>query len=127
MREEIAYTISVPKGYWKVPCPFMLLQPIVEGILSGGGSAELNNGYHIDMFAEEEDGDLLFQIKTIGQKMTIDEIERRLEDTVEEKHLSLYEADRNLKRMFGKRYYIQGEERTDGWQGMVISFRLPMG
>lgn len=125
MEQEIAYTISIPKGYWNVPCPFMVLQPIIEGILASGSHDQ--RGYHIDMVAEEDGGNLLFQIKTIGEKMTIDEIERKLTDTVEENHLSLYEADRNLKRMFGKRYYIQAEERTDGWDGMVISFNLPLG
>lgn len=43
----------------------------------------------------------------------------------QEEGFSLYDSDRNLKRIFGKRYGLSVGPREDGRAGTMVCFRLP--
>ncbi|MCI9474483.1 MAG: histidine kinase [Flavonifractor sp.] len=120
--EGLEYSISVPERYWGASCPFMTFQPVVELLLQGCEA----ESRRIDVFAEEDGEDLLLQILSNNEAVTMEELEAQTSGPFEKEHFSLRDTDRNLKRTFGKRYGLWAEPRKDGRPGCAVRFKLPL-
>ncbi len=122
--EALDYRISVPERYLGTSCPFMVCQPIIELAIQGCETDP--EPRKLDIFAEEEGTDLLIQILSSSETLTIEEIEAQTSGPFEREHFSLRDSDRNLKRTFGKRYGLSVGERKDGRGGYAVRFKLPL-
>lgn len=125
VREQLAYTISVPERYQRVSCPFMVLQPIVERALEGlgeGGAAPRK----LDFYAEEEGCTLLFQVLSSDTSRSAEALTAELSGIAEDGQFTLGEVDRLLKRNLGASYGLMIGKRKDGRPGVAVSFRLPL-
>lgn len=125
MGDALTFSISVPERYWSTPCPFMVMHSIIEAALLCMGET-VPNQRKIDISIEEIGEDVCVKVCTNGERLSLEELESKLSDTVEDSKISIFESDRSLKRMFGKRYGISIDDRQDGNQSIDISFRLPM-
>lgn len=124
-REALSYSISVPERYWGMPCPFMVLQPVVECLLKGLGEAA-NSPREVSIFAEEEGSELLIQVRGGGETLNPEDIEAQLTGTGDAGRFSLHDADRSLRRTLGQQCRLCVGGRRDGQAGCVVSFRLPL-
>lgn len=120
--DTLSYSISVPKEYWDVNCPYMVLEPLVGLSVQG---CEAGEKHGIEIFAEEERGDVLIQVVSDNGEMTLEEMNARVGDYSQEEGFSLRDSDRSLKRIFGKQYGLSVRARKDGQAGHAICFRLP--
>lgn len=120
--DALRYNISVPKKYWDVNCPYMVLEPLVGLAVWGCKSGE---SHEIEITAGEEQGDVLIQVVSDNDRLPQEEMDARLEGSSQEENFSLHDSDRSLKRIFGKRYGISVGSRNDGQAGYMICFRLP--
>ncbi len=120
--DTLSYSISVPKEYWDVNCPYMVLEPLVGLSVQG---CEAGEKHGIEIFAEEERGDVLIQVVSDNGEMTLEEMNARVGDYSQGEGFSLRDSDRSLKRIFGKQYGLSVRARKDGQAGHTICFRLP--
>lgn len=122
MGETLRYSISVPKEYWGVNCPYMVLEPLVGLAVQG---CEAGKAHEIEILAEEGDGDLLIQVISDNEGLAVEEMDAQLDGPLQE-GFSLHDSDRGLKRIFGKKYGLTVEPGKDGRGGYTASFRLPL-
>lgn len=120
--DTLGYHISVPKEYWDANCPYMVLEPLVGLAVQG---CEAGEAHEIEIFAEEEQGDVIIRVVSDNEGMTQEEMDDRSGGFFQEEGFSLHDSDRSLKRMFGKRFGISAGPRTDGKPGQMVCFRLP--
>ena len=125
LRDKLSYGVSVPERYWDTPCPYMVLQPIIELFCQGVDGAE-DEVTRLDIFAEEGGDDLLVQILSSCEGFSAEDIEGKLTSTSADGQFSLYEANRSLKRTMGRRYGLSVGPRQDGRPGICVFFRLPL-
>ncbi len=120
--DALRYNISVPKEYWGANCPYMVLEPLVGLAVQGCEAGEVRE---IEILAEENQGDVVIQVVSDNEKISIEEMAAQLGGLPQEEGFSLYDSDRNLKRIFGKRYGLSVGPREDGRAGTMVCFRLP--
>ncbi len=120
--DALRYDISVPKEYWGTNCPYMVLEPLVGLAVQGCESGEVRE---IEILAEESQGDVVIQVVSDNEKIGLEEMAAQLGGLPQEEGFSLYDSDRNLKRIFGKRYGLSVGPREDGRAGTMVCFRLP--
>ena len=120
--DALRYNISVPKEYWGANCPYMVLEPLVGLAVQGCEAGEVRE---IEILAEENQGDVVIQVVSDNEKISIEEMAAQLGGLPQEEGFSLYDSDHNLKRIFGKRYGLSVGPREDGRAGTMVCFRLP--
>lgn len=123
MGDTLRYNISVPKEYWGVNCPYMVLEPLVGVAVQG---CEAGEAHEIEILAEEGQGDVLIQVVSDNEGMAVEEMDAQIDGALQEDGFSLHDSDRGLKRIFGKKYGLTVGPRKDGRGGYVASFRLPL-
>jgi len=122
--EMLEYSVSVPRQYWGVSCPFLIFRPILDiAIQSSKGGDDRRR---IDVFAEECGKDLLVLVRTDGEGVSPEDLESRADECLSRGHTSLRELNRNLKRVMGKRCELSVGQRGDGQPGGVIRLKLPL-
>lgn len=122
MGDELNYSISVPKQYWGANCPYMVLEPLAALAVQG---CEAGEGHEIEISAEEEQEDVVIYVASDNTEMNLEELNAKLSSSPQEEGFSLYDSNRNLKRIFGKPYGLSVGPRKDGKAGYMICFRLP--
>ncbi|MCI8483088.1 MAG: histidine kinase [Lachnospiraceae bacterium] len=122
MGEALCFHISVPKEYWGINCPYMVLEPLIGLAVQG---CEAGEAHEIEILAGEEQEDLVIQVVSDNEKMMLEELNAKLSGSFQEEGFSLRDSDRGLKRIFGKQYGISVGSRADGQTGYMICFRLP--
>lgn len=122
MGESLRYSISVPEKHWSLNCPYMVLEPLVGLAVQGCESGE---AHEIEIIAQEEQEDILIQVVSDNAEMNLEEMEAKLGASGQEEGFSLYNSNRNLKRIFGKQYGLFAGPRKDGQAGYMVCFRLP--
>jgi len=119
--EKLSYSISVPERYWATGCPYMIFQPLLDSALMGIEESEGTR--EISIFAEEVGEDLMVQVLDNNDAATPEEMENRM--SREDVPGSLWEADRRLKQVLGKRHGgLAAGPRRDGRPGVALTFRL---
>jgi len=122
--EMLEYSVSVPRQYWGVGCPFLIFRPILDiAVQSSRGEDDLRR---IDIFAEENGKDLLVLVRTNSEGFGPEELESRADEYLSRGRTSLRELNRNLKRVMGKRCELSICQRGDGQAGCVIRLKLPL-
>lgn len=122
--EVLDYTVSVPRQYWGVNSPFLILQPVVEMALQSFKGEE--DRRKVDLFAEENGKDLLLQIQANAESVSPEEMENRADAYLAKGHSSLRDLNRSLKRVMGKRCELSIGPRGDGEAGYAFRLRLPL-
>lgn len=120
--DALRYSISVPRKYWRVNCPYMVLEPLIGLSVQGCEDGET---HQIEILAEEEQEDVLIQVISNHEGMALEELSDKSGASYQEEGFSLYDSDRSLKRIFGKKYGLSVGYRKDGQAGYMVSFRLP--
>ena len=120
--DTLKYNISVPKEYWDVNCPYMVLEPLAGLAVQG---CEAGEAHKIEILAEEDRGNVLIQVISDNEGMTLEEMNARLGDLSQEDGFSLRDSDRSLKRIFGKQYGLSIRSRKDDQAGYMVCFYLP--
>ena len=67
----------------------------------------------------------MIQVISNHEGMALEELSDKSGASYQEEGFSLYDSDRSLKRIFGKKYGLSVGYRKDGQAGYMVSFRLP--
>ena len=122
--ETLDYSISVPKQYWGISCPFLIFRPIVDVMLQSFTSDEERR--RISIYAEENGKDLLVSILANSENGTPEEMENRANEYLARENNSLRDLNRSLKRVMGKRCDLSIGRREDGQAGCAVRLKLPL-
>ena len=108
--EMFSFSISVPRQYWGINCPFLVFRPIIDVTLQSFKSEDGRR--KIGIYAEESGSP--------------EEMENRADEYLAREHSSLRDLNRSLKRVMGKRCDLSIGPREDGQPGYAIRLRLPL-
>lgn len=122
--DRLDFSISVPNGYWKILCPYMLLQPIAEHMLDSFGD-ESDTSFRLEFYGEEEGDCFQLRIRCGGAIKSLDEWLQLL-STPKEGARSLYAMNNSLRHIFGEAYGVDVSPRDDKQSGILIRVRLPL-
>ena len=122
--EVLDYTLSVPRQYWGINCPFLILRPVVEMALQSFKGED--DRRRVDVFAEEAGKDLLVLVQVNAESVAPEEMENRADAYLAREHSSLRDLNRSLKRVMGKRCELSVGPRGDGGAGYAFRLRLPL-
>ena len=122
--EMLDFSISVPRQYWGINCPFLVFRPIIYVTLQ---SIKSEDGQRkIEIYAEENGKDLLVLVQASSESVGPEEMENRADEYLAREHSSLRDLNRSLKRVMGKRCELSIGPREDGQPGYAIRLRLPL-
>lgn len=122
--EMLDFSISVPRQYWGINCPFLVFRPIIDVTLQSFKSEDGQR--KIDIYAEENGKDLLVLVQASSESVGPEEMENRADEYLAREHSSLRDLNRSLKRVMGKRCELSIGPREDGQPGYAIRLRLPL-
>lgn len=128
--EQLTFDIQVPESCWEVPCPYMLLQPLVQNALQTARTdpARLSQ---IRIRGQLREEDLLLYVEDNGTGMKAQEVESVLDNQGyrddKDQPIDLYNMNRKLKGYYGPQYGLTIRSVDDGIQGTEICIRLPLG
>ena len=122
--EMLSYSLSVPRQYWGVNCPFLIFRPIIDVTLQSFKSEDGRR--KIDIFAEENGKDLLVLVQANSESVGPEEMENRADEYLSREHSSLRDLNRSLKRVMGKRCDLSIGHRGDGQPGFAVRLKLPL-
>lgn len=122
--EMLDYSISVPRQYWGINCPFLIFRPIIDITLQSFKSEDGQR--KIDLFAEENGKDLLVLVQANSESVGPEELENRADEYLAREHSSLRDLNRSLKRVMGKRCELSVGRREDGQPGYAVRLKLPL-
>lgn len=128
--DQLSYAIEMPEDCMGVPCPYMLLQPLVQNALQSAPSdpARLTE---IRIFGRQAEGDLLLYVADNGTGMKAQMVESVLDTQGyrddKETRMNLYNMNRKLKGYYGPQYGLSIRSVDDGFEGTEICVRLPLG
>lgn len=123
--DKLDFIISVPTGYWGIPCPFMLLQPIVDKMLDEFVGEHLNP-VKLEFYGEEKADCFQLQIHCDNCSQTIGEWEQLLKTSNEDGEYSIHTANSSLRTAFGEEYGIRVSKREGGQTGLIVRIQLPL-
>ncbi len=126
--DKFNYIIDVSEDYCEVPCPAMMLQPVVENAIeytvenqSEGGSIEISG--------EQQNGDFVISVIDEGKgfpKEIIENINDEQMPAIKAKNrFALYNLNRNLCLLFGKKYHLEAKNLPNN-SGAEVLIRIPM-
>ena len=122
--EMFSFSLSVPRQYWGVNCPFLVFRPIIDISLQAFKSEDEQR--KLDIFAEENGKDLLVLIQANSESVGPEELENRADEYLARENSSLRDLNRSLKRVMGKRCDLSIGHREDGQPGYAIRLKLPL-
>lgn len=122
--DTLSYSVSAPKQYWGISCPFLIFRPIMDVVLQSFTSEEEQR--RIGIYAEESGKDLLVSVLVNSESVTPEEMENRADDYLARENNSLRDLNRSLKRVMGKRCDLSIGRRNDGQNGYAIRLKLPL-
>lgn len=122
--EMLDFSISVPRQYWGINCPFLVFRPIIDVTLQAFKSEDGQR--KLDIFAEESGKDLLVLVQANSESVGPEEMENRADEYLAREHSSLRDLNRSLKRVMGKRCELSIGPRGDGQPGYAIRLRMPL-
>ena len=122
--EMLDFSISVPRQYWGINCPFLVFRPIIDVTLQSFKSEDGRR--KIGIYAEESGKDLLVLVQANSESVSPEEMENRADEYLAREHSSLRDLNRSLKRVMGKRCDLSIGPREDGQPGYAIRLRLPL-
>ena len=122
--DTLSYSVSAPKQYWGISCPFLIFRPIMDVVLQSFTSEEEQRC--IGIYAEESGKDLLVSVLVNSESVTPEEMENRADDYLARENNSLRDLNRSLKRVMGKRCDLSIGRRSDGQNGYAIRLKLPL-
>lgn len=122
---KLDFRIHIQEGHKGVLCPYMILQPLVEELLSSMDYAT-EAGCVLDISGHAQASDLVLTLSVSGgtSGMTVRSPAHHTPISTEGRTVS--EADASLKRMFGGTYGISAERTPDSNQILCFTLRLPM-
>ena len=122
--EMLDYSVSVPRQYWGVNCPFLIFRPIIDIVLQSFKGED--DQRKIDIFAEENGKGLLVLVQANSESVGPEEMENRADEYLARENSSLRDLNRSLKRLMGKRCELSIGHRGDGQTGYAIRLKLPL-
>lgn len=128
--DQLNFVIEMPESCLGVPCPYMLLQPLVQNALQTAQSdpAQLSE---IHIHGRVAEGDLLLFVADNGAGLSEQTVESILDTQGyrddQDQPMNLYNMNRKLKGYYGPQYGLAIRSIDDGFQGTEICVRLPLG
>ena len=109
MGDRFAFSVDVPEGHADLPCPFMILQPLVENCINYAVEPNEAGGW-ITIRAREDGKDLLLEVTDNGPGMSAALITAALAGTVEHHgraSIGLHNVHSRLRHFFGPEYGLE--------------------
>lgn len=123
--DKLDFTVSVPAGYWGIPCPFMLLRQILDHIVDGLGG-EPAYPFKLELYGQEDEDAFQLQIRCDGAVQSSDEWVHLLSASKGGSERSLHTINSGLQHVFGSKYGLSVSAREDKQTGVIIRIRLPL-
>ena len=123
--DKLDFTVSVPAGYWGIPCPFMFLRQILDHIVDGLGE-ELAYPFKLELYGQEDEDAFQLQIRCDGAVQSSDEWVHLLSASKGGSERSLHTINSGLQHVFGSKYGLSVSAREDKQTGVIIRIRLPL-
>lgn len=123
--DKLDFTVSVPAGYWGIPCPFMLLRQILDHIVDGLGE-EPAYPFKLELYGQEDEDAFQLQIRCDGAVQSSDEWVHLLSASKAGSERSLHTINSGLQHVFGSKYGLSVSAREDKQTGVIIRIRLPL-
>lgn len=128
MGDKFSFNISIPERYYNIPCPFMIIQPLVEN--SFNYAIEPRDGIaHLSITAFDNGYDVVIEIVDDGDGMTQDTIVSALEGNLnsnKREGLGIYNVSNRLKLNFGDDYGLEIESSGRKGLGTKVRIRCPI-
>lgn len=125
VRDQLSYTISVPKEYHPVSCPPMVLLPIIGVILRGLEEGEQERRT-LEITSEATDNSLLVHVISNGRTLSPELFRAEIQKPSDHDELTLSTADQKLKALPGDNKGLN-VNALNNVPGVDVSFRLPLG
>lgn len=126
---SVSFTVEAPQTLRGMPCPFMLLQPIVETSLIRAAQSGMIHG-ELSVLVEADAQSLTICISDNGRGISDAEIARLLEgkslpgDMNEWKQIS--NINNRLRKLFGLEYGLSVQSIEGGIKGTSVRIHLPV-
>ncbi len=128
LEERLKFNIDVDEEFFSIACPFMIIQPIVENSIEYAVEPKKEGG-EINIICNQKGNDLVILIKDDGDGISKETVENIMnEDSMmksEFDRYDLYNINKCLTGLFGKKYRLIIENLSDG-VGTIVNLRLPM-
>lgn len=129
LKERLCYEIDIPQKYYELPCPFMILQPIVENSVKYVAEA-CEEGALIRIRAYENVGDLVIEISDSGEGIR-EEILSTLLVSNEEREaktdsIGILNIHQRLIHTYGNDYGLEILSRPQEDIGTLVRIRIPI-
>lgn len=123
--DKLDFTMSVPAGYWGIPCPYMLLRQILDHIVDDFGQ-ENASPFRLEFYGQEDGDAFQLQIRCDGAVQSSDEWAHLLSTSKGGGERSLHTINSGLQHVFGNKYGLSVCAREDKQTGIIIRIRLPL-
>lgn len=123
----IDYAVRSPERLSLVPCPFMVLRPIILTALDDPWDATAENPCIVLVDCTE--GDKCVEVRVAQNRMGVSAMRQAIDGRLEGLNLSftLVDADRHLRDLgLGASGFVVSPSANDDERGCVVSFKLPL-
>lgn len=128
MGDKFTYSISVSEKYYKTPCPFMTIQPIIENCFKYVVEPREERS-HISIICFDDGHDVIIKITDNGDGMPKDMIALALKGNLNRNKndgLGIFNVSERLKLSFGDGYGLQIESSFRKGEGVTVLIRCPL-
>lgn len=128
MGDKFTYSISIPEKHYKIPCPFMTIQPIIENFFKYVVEPREEIS-HIAISGFESNNDAIIKITDNGDGMPLEMIELALKGNLKRSKndgLGIFNVSERLKLSFGDNYGLQIESSFRKGEGITVLIRCPL-
>lgn len=128
LEDRLRFEIDVDEEFYSVACPFMIIQPIVENSVEYAVESRKEGG-KIKINCAQKGEDLIISIEDDGGGISRETIENIMNEESmmmsEIDRYDLYNINKSLTGLFGKKYRLIIENLSEGI-GTIVRLRLPI-
>lgn len=128
MKDKFSFSINISEKYNKVPCPFMVLQPIVENCVNYAVEPRGEHG-HIRLDACDDGTDMILDIIDNGDGIDPARALAALEGSARREGctgIGLHNVNKRMKFFFGESHHIEIISSCRPGEGTVVRMRFPL-
>lgn len=128
MGDRFSFEIDIPEQYLDTPCPFLILQPIVENCFNYVIEPRDEKSY-IKITGFDDGTDVILEITDNGDGIAPDRINDALNGTAKRQNrtgLGIHNVSNRLKLSFGENYGLEIDSPFTQGGGTTVRIRCPM-
>lgn len=128
MGDKFSFTITIPEKYYNIPCPFMIIQPLIENSFNYAVEPR-DNFTRLSIVGFDNGRDVIIEVTDDGDGMTQEMITSALEgnlNNTKRKGLGIFNVSNRLKLNFGDNYGLEIESAGRKGLGTKVRFRCPI-